>query len=97
MIGELSTRSDEYRSRWADLNILAHQAGVARISHPVIGTVDLFWEAMNLVGDIGLTLIAHDAEPGSESAEHCGGMTLKSRSSAPLKNRDLSWRRCFAF
>ena len=69
LIGELSTRSDEFRSLWADHDVLTYQAGVARISHPVVGIMDLFWEALELVGDNGLTLIAYGAEPGSESAE----------------------------
>ena len=50
-------------------DVLTYQAGVATISHPVVGTVVLFWEAMELVGDNGLTLIAYGAEPGSETAE----------------------------
>lgn len=69
LIGELSTRSDEFRSMWADHDVLTYQTGSARISHPVVGEVDLFWEALDLVADNSLTVIAYGAEPGSVSAE----------------------------
>ena len=69
LIGELSTRSDEFRSLWADHDVLTYQTGAAKISHPVVGDVDLFWEALDLVADNGLTIIAYGAEPGSVSAE----------------------------
>jgi transcriptional regulator with XRE-family HTH domain len=69
LIGELSTRSDEFRSLWADHDVMSHQAGTARVSHPVVGAIDLFYEALQLAADDGLTLITYGVEPGTESAE----------------------------
>src|SRR3954467_5508717 len=37
LIGELSTRSEEFRGRWADHNVRLHQTGVKRFNHPVVG------------------------------------------------------------
>jgi transcriptional regulator with XRE-family HTH domain len=69
LIGELSTRSDDFRSLWADHDVLSHQAGTTRVLHPVVGAIDLFYEALQLAADDGLTLITYGVEPGTESAE----------------------------
>lgn len=37
--------------------------------HPVVGELDLDFEAMSLTADAGLTLTAYTAEPGSPAAE----------------------------
>jgi len=68
LIGELSTRSDEFRVRWAAHDVHRHRSGVKRILHPVVGPLELSYEAMELVTDEGLTLLVYGAEPGSASA-----------------------------
>ena len=35
LIGELSTRSDTFRNRWAAHNVLLHRSGTKRFHHPV--------------------------------------------------------------
>ncbi|GAA2470122.1 helix-turn-helix transcriptional regulator [Winogradskya humida] len=67
LIGELSTRSDEFRTWWAEHDVHVHSHGVKRLRHAVIGTLDLSFEAMELPE--GLTLIAYSAEPGTPSAD----------------------------
>src|SRR6185436_7985036 len=37
LVGELSTRSDQFRTRWGAHNVRAHQTGVKRYRHPVVG------------------------------------------------------------
>ena len=37
LIGELSTRSDEFRVRWAAHNVKFHRTGTKRLHHPVVG------------------------------------------------------------
>jgi PAS domain-containing protein len=69
LIGELSTRSDEFRVRWAAHDVHRHRSGVKRILHPVVGPLELSYEAMELVTDEGLTLLVYGAEPGSASAQ----------------------------
>ena len=41
LIGELSTRSDEFRVRWAAHNVRFHRTGTKRIHHPVVGELEL--------------------------------------------------------
>lgn len=67
LIGELSTRSDEFRTRWAAHNVRQHRAGTKRLHHPVVGDLDVTFEALDLTADPGLQLVAYTAEPGSPS------------------------------
>jgi transcriptional regulator with XRE-family HTH domain len=69
LVGELATRSDEFRTRWAAHNVRLHQTGVKHLQHPIVGRIDLDFEAMPLPADPGLTLTAYSAEPGSPAAD----------------------------
>lgn len=69
LIGELSTRSEIFRQRWADHNVHLHRTGTKRLRHPVVGDLDLDFEAMELPGDPGLTFITYTAERGTASAD----------------------------
>jgi MmyB-like transcription regulator ligand binding domain len=69
LIGELSTRSEEFRARWADHNVRLHQAGTKRFHHPAVGELTLTFEMMELAADPGLNLLAFTAEPGTKSHE----------------------------
>jgi transcriptional regulator with XRE-family HTH domain len=69
LIGELSTRSEEFRARWADHNVRLHQTGAKRFHHPVVGELTLNFEMMELAADPGLNLLTFTAEPGSKSDE----------------------------
>jgi transcriptional regulator with XRE-family HTH domain len=66
LIGELSTRSETFRTRWAAHNVRFHRTGSKRLHHPVVGDLDLNYEALELPGE-DLTLLAYTAEPGSPS------------------------------
>jgi transcriptional regulator with XRE-family HTH domain len=69
LVGELSTRSDEFRARWAAHNVRFHQTGTKRIHHPIVGGLDLSYETMELSADAGLTMTVYTAEPGSASQD----------------------------
>jgi hypothetical protein len=69
LIGELSTRSEDFRTRWARHDVRRHTTGVKHLHHPAIGTLHLTFEAMALVADDDLTLLAYCAEPGTASED----------------------------
>jgi transcriptional regulator with XRE-family HTH domain len=69
LVGELSTRSEDFRTRWAAHDVRLHRSGAKRFRHPVVGELTLGFEAMELTADSGLTLTAYTAERGSPSAE----------------------------
>ena len=69
LVGEFSTRSDEFRVRWAAHNVRAHRTGAKRFHHPVVGDLTLTYEMLDLTADPGLQLLAFSAEPGTTSQD----------------------------
>jgi transcriptional regulator with XRE-family HTH domain len=69
LIGELATRSDDFRTRWAAHNVRFHRTGMKRLHHPVVGDLELSYEAMELPANPGWTMFAYTAEAGSASDE----------------------------
>jgi hypothetical protein len=67
LVGELATRSDLFRTLWGSYDVREHRTGVKSIHHPVVGDLDLTFEAMDLTSDRGLQLLAFFAAPGSPS------------------------------
>ena len=69
LVGELSTQSDEFRVRWAKHDVRYHDTGTKRLHHPIVGELELTYEAMTFRADAGLTMFSYTAEPGSKSEE----------------------------
>ena len=65
LIGELSTRSEEFRRRWAAHNVRIHTTGVKLLHHPVVGDLDLPFETFPLGADPSQFLLTYTAEPAS--------------------------------
>jgi hypothetical protein len=65
LVGDLSTRSDEFRVRWGAHDVQLHRTGLKHMKHPVVGELHLSYEVMELSADPGLDLIAFSAEAGS--------------------------------
>jgi transcriptional regulator with XRE-family HTH domain len=69
LVGELSTRSTAFRTRWAAHNVRFHRTGTKRINHPVVGELSLSFETMELPADTGLNMSVYTAEDGSASKQ----------------------------
>lgn len=69
LVGELSTRSDEFRRRWSSHNVRAYGTGTKHFRHGVVGDLTLAYETVEMVAEPGLTMTIYAAEPGSTS-EH---------------------------
>lgn len=69
LIGELSTRSEDFRTRWAAHNVRFHRTGHKQLHHPVVGELDLNFEAMELPAQPGLTMLVYTAPLGSPTAD----------------------------
>jgi transcriptional regulator with XRE-family HTH domain len=69
LVGELSTRSDEFRILWGTHNVRFHRTGLKTLRHSAVGQLDLTFEAMEIAADPALTLYVMTAEPNSPSFE----------------------------
>jgi len=67
LVGELSTQSHAFRTRWARHDVRYHDTGAKRLHHPVVGELELTFEVLTLVASPELTLFAFTAEPDSKS------------------------------
>jgi transcriptional regulator with XRE-family HTH domain len=69
LVGELSTRSDDFRVRWATHPVTLHRIGTKNFHHPMVGDLTLDFERVELAGDPGQRMTFYSAEPGSPSRE----------------------------
>ena len=69
LVGELSTRSEEFRTRWAAHEVRLHRTGRKLIHHPVVGRLELMYDTLHLPADVGLTMLVYTAEPGSPTGD----------------------------
>jgi len=69
LVGELSTRSETFRGLWAGHDVLFHRTGRKNLHHPVVGDLDLTYEAFDLAADPGLRMLVYTAEPASPTAD----------------------------
>ena len=69
LVGELCTRSDEFRIRWGAHDVRQHRTGVKSFRHHAVGDLTLVYEEMGLVADPGSSLLIYSAETGTPSAE----------------------------
>ncbi|KAB1138669.1 helix-turn-helix transcriptional regulator [Micromonospora sp. DT46] len=69
LVGELSTRSEQFRTWWATHNVKLHHTATKMMHHPVAGDLELTGEALHLPGDSGLTIITYTFEPASPTEQ----------------------------
>lgn len=69
LVGELSTRSDDFRTRWGAHDVRRHGTGDKRFHHPVIGEVTLAYQSLEMTADPGHNLSIYTAAPGSPDDE----------------------------
>jgi transcriptional regulator with XRE-family HTH domain len=69
LVGELSTRSDVFRTLWGAHDVRQHGAGRKNFRHPVVGDLSLAYEEFAVTAEPGTIMLIYSAEPGSPSAE----------------------------
>jgi transcriptional regulator with XRE-family HTH domain len=69
LVGELSTQSEEFRTRWAAHNVRQHFTGTKRVRHPAVGDIELTYEVFDVSTDSDLRLIVYTTQPGSTSED----------------------------
>ena len=69
LVGELSTRSDEFRTRWASHDVRFHDVVSKRFHHPVVGDLELHFTRLAVPNQDELSFAVFSAEPGSHAEE----------------------------
>jgi hypothetical protein len=69
LVGELSTRSEEFAAFWATHDVRLHRTAEKHFQHPLVGELTLRYERLAVTADPGLEIFVYVAEPGSRSAE----------------------------
>jgi transcriptional regulator with XRE-family HTH domain len=68
IVGELATRSEEFRTRWAAHIVTAHRHGTKQFRHPEFGELTLTYNVLAVAAVPGLSVVGYTAEPNSPSA-----------------------------
>ncbi len=69
LVGELSTRSDEFRRRWSAHDVRIHTTGTKHFRHPIVGDLILAYETLELAAEPGIAMTVYTAEPGSPTQQ----------------------------
>jgi transcriptional regulator with XRE-family HTH domain len=69
LIGELSTRSPQFRQNWAERDVHEHRTGQKVYHHPNVGTLELTYDVFEIPGEAGLFITTYTADKGSATAD----------------------------
>ncbi|MFJ7998415.1 helix-turn-helix transcriptional regulator [Streptomyces sp. NPDC096310] len=69
LIGELSAKSERFRTLWASHDVLRYRRGPKRYRHPLVGEVVFESQSFTVAGDPALSLVVYTAAPGSPTAD----------------------------
>jgi hypothetical protein len=79
-------------TRWASRNVKFDRTGAKEVHHPVVGDLTLGYEALELPGDQGQSLIVYTAEPQTTSAEQLrllGSWAATAATTGPDRTREM--------
>lgn len=88
LVGELSTRSDAFRTLWGAHNVRTHGTGTKRFNHPIVGEMTFAYEELAITADPGHVVLVYTAEPGSPSAERLQLLANWAASQREAEQRD---------
>jgi hypothetical protein len=88
LVGELSTRSEQFRTWWAAHHVKFHTTAAKTMRHPAAGELELTGEALTIPGDHGLTIITYTVEPHSASEQALNFLASWSAQAPPANPRE---------
>ncbi|WP_158711346.1 hypothetical protein [Streptomyces sp. NRRL S-1824] len=68
-VGELSTRSPQFRRNWAEHDVHEHRTGQKIYRHSEVGDLHVSYDVLEMPGEHGLSITTYSAEEGSSTAE----------------------------
>ncbi|MDH6463276.1 transcriptional regulator with XRE-family HTH domain [Micromonospora sp. A200] len=69
LVGELSTRSPQFREDWAGQDVHEHRTGQKVYRHPEVGEIEITFDVFEMPGETGLSIATYSVDEGSESAD----------------------------
>jgi transcriptional regulator with XRE-family HTH domain len=69
LVGELSLKSERFRSLWARHDVREKSHGTKRYAHPQVGELVLRYETFAVAGNPGQVLSVYHADPGSATEQ----------------------------
>ena len=69
LVGELATRSTEFRTWWGSHSVRTHSTGTKRINHPIVGEMTLGYQTLTIQSAPNVRLATYLAETGTSSAD----------------------------
>ncbi|HEX8344415.1 MAG TPA: helix-turn-helix transcriptional regulator [Actinoplanes sp.] len=88
LVGQLSTRSEQFRSWWATHNVKLHYTATKTLHHAIAGDLELTGEALHLPGDPDLAIITYTGEPASPTEHAIAFLASWSTRETPLPATD---------
>lgn len=67
LVGELSTRDEQFRTWWGTDAVPGRGVGARNLNHPVVGALTLAWDTLTSAADPEQQLVVWTAEAGSPS------------------------------
>jgi hypothetical protein len=69
LVGELATRSENFRAWWGGHTVKTHTSGSKRINHPVVGELTIGYETLALPSSPGISIGAYLPAAATPSAD----------------------------
>jgi MmyB-like transcription regulator ligand binding domain len=69
MIGELSTRSPQFRKDGANQDVHEHRTGRKVYRHPEVGEIEITFDVFEIPAETGLSICTYSVDEGSDSAD----------------------------
>lgn len=69
LVGDLSTRSPQFRSHWADRDVHEHRSGTKTYHHHELGQLQLTYDVLEQPGAPHISITTFSPEPGSPTAD----------------------------
>ncbi|MEW1813342.1 helix-turn-helix transcriptional regulator [Pseudarthrobacter phenanthrenivorans] len=75
LVGELSTRNEDFSAYWSSHNVRRLTSGIKRFNHPIVGELELMFNAFDLTADPSFSLFIYSVQPetAAEDALHLLG------------------------
>ncbi len=58
----------------ADHRVVERRDGIKRLDHPLVGRIDVFYEALDVTGEADQTLFVYSTDPGSNPRPSCASL-----------------------